>query len=75
MQLVWIGNEAVVNLEAIEYVHFETTECRILFRSGEKVTLNDQNFRDFVAFMSENFKIAAKSRRRVGVSMNAPSGD
>ena len=65
MQLVWIGNEAIVNLEAVEYIRFEATECRIMFSSGEKFTLKDQQFRDFAAYMTENFKTAAKSNRRI----------
>jgi hypothetical protein len=31
MNLVWIGDEAVVNLEAIDYVVFEAAECRVVF--------------------------------------------
>jgi hypothetical protein len=65
MNLVWIGDEAVVNLEAIDYVVFEAAECRVVFGGGEKLTLKDQQFRDFAAYMTENFKTAAKSNRRI----------
>ena len=65
MNLVWISNEALVNLEAIDYVVFEIAECRIVFGSGDKLTLKDQQFRDFAAYMTENFKTAAKSNRRL----------
>ena len=64
MNLVWIGNGAVVNLEAIDYVVFEAAQCGVVFGSGEKLTLKDQQFRDFAAYMTENFKTAAKSNRR-----------
>ena len=65
MNLVWIGSEAIVNLGAIDYVVFEATECRVVFGSGDKLTLKDEQFRDFAAYMTENFKTAAKSNRRI----------
>jgi hypothetical protein len=65
MNLVWIGNGAVVNLDAIDYVVFEATECQVVFGNGEKLALKDQQFRDFGAYMTENFKTVAKSNRRI----------
>jgi hypothetical protein len=44
---------------------FEATECRVVFGSGEKLTLKDQQFPAFAAYMTENFKAAAKSHRRI----------
>ena len=47
------------------------TECRVVFSSGEKLTLKDQRFRDFAACMTENFKTVAKSSREIQAQGNA----
>jgi hypothetical protein len=62
--IFWVTDKIVINLESVAYVHFDQGKARIVFASGEKlsVELEGQDAKRLFEAMRENYKLIKLGR-------------
>lgn len=56
--IVWVDLHTAVNLNAVAYVRFGSADAKIVFSTGEVITLEGKDSERFAQYLRQTFKEA-----------------